>query len=163
MCSIIHIFVAALSGLPPIPSDAVQICSVDTVQAQPITDDLGISRQGGWITSDYFGTYSYFDNLNCQKLIPSPPPGNEQYLVLHMWYLVCMGRGVLVFWESWQDRVVNCEEMKLCKILGLNVKLKNDESKILPIMTVKWEEKVLKCEECEVRLSRSGPPYIQSE
>ena len=28
------------------------------------------------------------------------------------------------------DRVVNCEEMKLCKILGLNVKLKNDKSKI---------------------------------
>ena len=33
--------------------------------------------------------------------------------------------------------------MKLCKILGLNVKLKNDESKFLPIMTVKWEESFL--------------------
>ena len=38
--------------------------------------------------------------------------------------------------------------MMLCKILGLNVKLKNYQSKVLPIMTVKWEEKVL-----EVRLS----------
>ena len=34
---------------------------------------------------------------------------------------------ILVFCESWQDHVVNCEEMKLCKILGSNVKLKNDE------------------------------------
>ena len=40
--------------------------------------------------------------------------------------------------------------MKICKILGLNVKLKNDESKFLPIMTVKWEERVLKCGEGEV-------------
>ena len=30
-----------------------------------------------------------------------------------------------------------CEEMKLCKILDLNVKLKNDENKFSPIMTVK--------------------------
>ena len=40
--------------------------------------------------------------------------------------------------------------MKLCKILGLNVKLKPDESKFSPIMTVKWEEKVLKCDNPEV-------------
>ena len=46
--------------------------------------------------------------------------------------------------------------MKLCEILGLNVKLKNDHDKrkILPIMTVKWEEKVLKCDKREVRLSQ---------
>ena len=44
--------------------------------------------------------------------------------------LMLMG-GILVFWESWQNHVVNCEEMKLCKIFGLNVKLKNDESKFL--------------------------------
>ena len=44
--------------------------------------------------------------------------------------------------------------MKLCKILGLNVKLENDESKFLPIMTVKLEEKVVKCDKREVRLSR---------
>ena len=44
--------------------------------------------------------------------------------------------------------------MKLCKILGLNVKLKNDESKSSPIMTVKWEEKVLKCDKGVVRSSR---------
>ena len=45
--------------------------------------------------------------------------------------------------------------MKLCEISGLNVKLKNDEGKFSPIMTVKWEEKVLKCDKpelCEVRL-----------
>ena len=44
--------------------------------------------------------------------------------------------------------------MKLCKILGLDVQLKNDERKFWPIMTVKWEEKVLKCDKSEVRLSR---------
>ena len=31
--------------------------------------------------------------------------------------------------------VANCEELKH---LGLNVKLKNDKSKFLPIMAVKW-------------------------
>ena len=34
------------------------------------------------------------------------------------------------------QHVVNCEQMKLNKILGLNVKMKNDESKFSPIMTV---------------------------
>ena len=53
--------------------------------------------------------------------------------------------------KTWH--VVNCEEMELCKILGLNVKLKNDKSKFSPIMTVKWEEKVLKCDKREARLS----------
>ena len=48
--------------------------------------------------------------------------------------------GILVFWESRLNHVVNCEEIKLCKILALNVKLKKSESKILPIVTVKWEE-----------------------
>ena len=47
--------------------------------------------------------------------------------------------GILVFWEQWQNHVVNCEEMKLCKIVGLNVTMKTDESKNLPIMTDKWE------------------------
>ena len=51
--------------------------------------------------------------------------------------------GILVFWELWRNHVVNCEEMKLCKNLGLNVKLKNDESKFSPMMTAKWEEKVV--------------------
>ena len=41
--------------------------------------------------------------------------------------------------------------MKLCKILDLNVKLKDDESKLLPELTVKWEEKVLKVDKCEVQ------------
>ena len=49
--------------------------------------------------------------------------------------------------------MVNCEEMKLHKILGLNVRMKNDVSKVSPIMTVKWEEKVLKCDKREVRSS----------
>ena len=50
--------------------------------------------------------------------------------------------------------LVNCEEMKLCKILGLNVKLKNYKSIFSPIMTVKREENLLKCDKCEVRSSR---------
>ena len=62
--------------------------------------------------------------------------------------------GILVFWESWRNHVVNWEEMILCKILGLNVKLKNDKSKSSPIMTVKWEEQVLKCDKGEARSSR---------
>ena len=41
--------------------------------------------------------------------------------------------------------------------MGLNVKLKIDESKFSPMMTVKWEEKVLKCHKCKVRLSRWVP------
>ena len=56
---------------------------------------------------------------------------------------------ILVFWESQRKHVVNCEEMKLCKTFGLNVKLKNDESKFLSRMTVEWEEKVVKCEKRE--------------
>ena len=43
---------------------------------------------------------------------------------------------ILVFWESLRNHAVNCEEMKLCKILGLNVKLKNGKSKVSPIMKV---------------------------
>ena len=48
-----------------------------------------------------------------------------------------------------RDEIANCEEMKLCKILSLNVKLKNDENKLSPIMTGKWEENVLKCNKRE--------------
>ena len=58
--------------------------------------------------------------------------------------------GILVFWESGRNHVVNCEEIKLCKILGLDVKLKNDESNFSLIMTVKWEGKDLKCDKHEV-------------
>ena len=47
--------------------------------------------------------------------------------------------------------------MKLCKILGLNVKLKNDYCKFLPMMTVKWDKKVLKCGKREVQSSRLVP------
>ena len=43
--------------------------------------------------------------------------------------------------------------MKLSNILGLNMKLKNDESESLPVRTVKLEEKVLKCDKREARLS----------
>ena len=50
--------------------------------------------------------------------------------------------------------VVNCEEMKLCKIVGLNVKVKTDESKNLPIMTDKWENNALNCDKCEVLVTR---------
>ena len=62
-----------------------------------------------------------------------------------------------------QNHVGNCEEVKLCKILGLNVKLKSDESKFLPIMTVKWGKKVLKCAKCEVRSSRKFPRKFGSQ
>ena len=58
--------------------------------------------------------------------------------------------GILVFWELWGNHIINCEEIKPRKILGLNVKLKNDESKFSTIMTVKWEENVLKCDKGEV-------------
>ena len=44
---------------------------------------------------------------------------------LGVWLL----EGILAFWESWQNHVVNCEEMNLCQILGLNKQLKNGESK----------------------------------
>ena len=50
---------------------------------------------------------------------------------------------MLVFWEI--------------KLLDLNVKVKGvntEESKIWPIMTVKGEDVVLKCDKCEVRLAR---------
>ena len=44
--------------------------------------------------------------------------------------------------------------MKLSKILGLNVKLMDDESNSSSMMTVMWEEKVLKCDKHEVQSSR---------
>ena len=44
--------------------------------------------------------------------------------------------------------------MKFGKILGLNVKLKNDESKFSITMTVKGEEKVLKCDKREAQSLR---------
>ena len=39
--------------------------------------------------------------------------------------------GTISFWESWRNHLVNCEEINICKILGSNVKLKNDEESIL--------------------------------
>ena len=57
-------------------------------------------------------------------------------------------RGKLVLSESLQNHVVHCEEMRFCKISGLNVKPKNGESKFSLKMTVKWEDKVLKCGKC---------------
>ena len=44
--------------------------------------------------------------------------------------------------------------MKFGKILGLNVKLKNDESKFSITMAVKGEEKVLKCDKREAQSLR---------
>ena len=44
--------------------------------------------------------------------------------------------------------------MKFGKILGSNVKLKNDESKFPITMTVKWEEKVLICDKREAQSLR---------
>ena len=66
--------------------------------------------------------------------------GNGNGIQKSNFYFHIAWGGILVFWESRLNHVVNCEEMKLCKILALNVKLKKSESKILPIITVKWEE-----------------------
>ena len=35
----------------------------------------------------------------------------------------------MVFWGALQPQTVKCEEMKSCKILNLNVKVKTDENK----------------------------------
>ena len=40
--------------------------------------------------------------------------------------------------------------MKLSNILGIKVKLKNDENKFSLVMAVKWEEKNPKCDKREV-------------
>ena len=47
--------------------------------------------------------------------------------------------------------------MKLSKILGLNVKLKNDKSKFSPPTAVKWEEKVFKCDKHEYERHGMSP------
>ena len=67
--------------------------------------------------------------------------------------------GILVFWESWRNLVVNSEEMKLCKILGINVKLKNDKFKFSPI-----KEKKRCCNVTNVKYDRHGrfPRHISS-
>ena len=77
------------------------------------------------------------------------------------WELVqLIDRVVLfVFWSyfllHWEPTtLVNLEFSTHSKILDLNVKVKTDESKNLPIMTVKCEDEVLKCDKCEVRLPR---------
>ena len=49
--------------------------------------------------------------------------------------------------------------MKLCKLLGLNVNLKNEESKCSQIITIMWKEKVLESDKREVMSSREVPPY----
>ena len=61
---------------------------------------------------------------------------NCMYVCMYLYWFTGGHTGLLVFWESWQHHVVSCEEMKICKILGLNVKIKTDESKILPVMKV---------------------------
>ena len=68
------------------------------------------------------------------------------------WY-----RCILVFWEAWWNHAFNGEEMKLFKILCLDVKLKNDESKFSPIMTVKCEEQMIKCDKVWSTIVTVGP------
>ena len=69
----------------------------------------------------------------------------------------------VVFWEVWWKQTDKCEEVrvkpwwKLHKILTLYVKMKTDESKFWPIMTVNMEYTALKCVKREVRLSRYVP------
>ena len=50
--------------------------------------------------------------------------------------------------------------MKVGKISSLNVKLKNDKSKTWQLMTVKWEQRVLKCDKCEVPLLSTDAQQI---
>ena len=67
--------------------------------------------------------------------------------------------GILVFWESWRNLVVNSEEIELCKILGINVKLRNDKFKFSPIM-----EKKRCCDVTNVKYDCHGrfPRHISS-
>ena len=65
--------------------------------------------------------------------------------------------GILVFWEPCQKHPIRCKEIKLWNILDLNVKVKTDESKIWPKMTVKCEDEMLKCDKREVILPRYDP------
>ena len=51
--------------------------------------------------------------------------------------------------------------MKFCKILDLNVKVKNEESKFWPIVTVYCDDEVLECDNCAVRLSAKLVPNPQ--
>ena len=55
---------------------------------------------------------------------------------------MCLG-GELLFWEAWQNHIVKCEGMKFCKILDFNVKVKDDKSEFLPIITDKCEDEQL--------------------
>ena len=76
---------------------------------------------------------------------------------------------MIVFWGAYWS-FGNCDEtmfltvkkIKLSKILGLNVKLKDDKSKFLPIMTVKWEEKVLNWVKYEVQHSWYAPLLLRA-
>ena len=51
--------------------------------------------------------------------------------------------------------------MKFCKILDLNVKVKTDESKFWPKVTVNCKDEVLECGNCAVRLSAKLVPNPQ--
>lgn len=78
-------FAAEFNELPEVPFSAVWVCGPVLVQPGDVEDALGLSRQGGWIISEGFSIQNYNNNLDCDKVIPA---GNQQYLVLHMWYLV---------------------------------------------------------------------------
>ena len=65
---------------------------------------------------------------------------------------------ILVFWEEWQNHIVECEEITLSKIFDWNAKLKTDKSKYW--WTVKCEYEMLKRDKCEVRLSWQDPDVL---
>ena len=59
--------------------------------------------------------------------------------------------------KLWQSHVINCEGMEL---LDLNLKVKNNESNFLPLISVEWKEKDLKCDKHKVQLSRKYPSTL---
>ena len=54
--------------------------------------------------------------------------------------------------------LLTVNEIKLCKILGLNVKLKNDDCNFLPMMTVKWEKRYFNVTNVKYDCHHSPPP-----
>ena len=62
----------------------------------------------------------------------------------------------LVQARAYWSYVVNCEEMKLWKILGLTVNMKTDKCKFLSIMIVKWKDNMLNCDKLKNMIAIHG-------
>ena len=48
--------------------------------------------------------------------------------------------GFWSFWNGDKTMLLTVKKLNFAKPLGLSVRLKNEESKIMQIMSVKWEE-----------------------